>query len=490
MKQLVVSFIFIAILTSCTSDGSSDQLAIFQHGVASGDPLQDRVVIWTRVTAPGNQESIEVDWEFATDSLFERIIKYGKFTTGPDRDFTVKMDISGLNPGTKYYYRFKSLGETSMIGRTKTASQVTNEIKLAIVSCSNYEWGYFNAYKRIAERKDLDAVLHLGDYIYEYGTRQYRDSTISRFVQPEHEIVSLEDYRTRYAHYRTDPDLQAVHAAHPFITIWDDHEIANDSYVDGAQNHQQEEGDYIQRKGIARKVYYEWLPVREDEKLYRKISYGSLMDLVMLDERLEGRTKQLDSLQDPRFNDPSRSMLGEEQLAWFKNTLLSSQAKWKVIGNQVIYSDLRSASGGRNLDSWEGYPIEKQKIARFFIDEKIKNAVWVTGDTHTSWAFETMVEPVSEEPFAVEFGATSVNSGNWGDGKTSEQVAEREKGILENNPHLKYTNQKDHGYLLLTIKPDQVKADFMFVETNKVRSDKEVLGYSAIVRSGTSRISQ
>ena len=488
MKQLFASFIFIAILTSCTSDGLSDQSAIFQHGVASGDPLPDRVVIWTRVTPPERQDRVEVDWEFATDSLFESVLKYGKFTTGADRDFTVKLDINGLNPGTRYYYRFKSLGETSMIGRTKTAAQVAGEIKLAIVSCSNYEWGYFNAYGRIAEKKDLDAVLHLGDYIYEYGTRQYRDSTIERFVQPEHEIITLDDYRTRYAHYRTDPDLQAVHAAHPFITIWDDHEIANDSYKDGAQNHQQEEGDYVQRKEIARKVYYEWLPVRESEKLYRKISYGPLMDLIMLDERLEGRTKQLDSLRDPRFNDANRSMLGEVQLEWFKHTLSSSESKWKVIGNQVIYSDLRNASGGRNLDSWEGYPIEKQKIARFFMDEKIKNTVWVTGDTHSSWAFETMVEPISEEPFAVEFGTTSINSGNWGDGKTKEQVAEREKGILKNNPHLKYTNQKDHGYLLLTINQNQVKADFMFVETNKVRSDEEMLGYSAIVESGTNRI--
>ena len=219
MKQLFASFIFIAILTSCTSDGLSDQSAIFQHGVASGDPLPDRVVIWTRVTPPERQDRVEVDWEFATDSLFESVLKYGKFTTGADRDFTVKLDINGLNPGTRYYYRFKSLGETSMIGRTKTAAQVAGEIKLAIVSCSNYEWGYFNAYGRIAEKKDLDAVLHLGDYIYEYGTRQYRDSTIERFVQPEHEIITLDDYRTRYAHYRTDPDLQAVHAAHPFITI-------------------------------------------------------------------------------------------------------------------------------------------------------------------------------------------------------------------------------------------------------------------------------
>ncbi|MBX2961178.1 MAG: alkaline phosphatase D family protein [Cyclobacteriaceae bacterium] len=264
----------------------------FYHGVASGDPLHDRVIIWTRVTPEDSLPTIDVDWEVSTDQNFTSIKTKGKVTTSPARDYTVKVDVTGLSSDQTYYYRFKALGTTSMAGRTKTSPiDMKDSLKFAVVSCSNWEFGYFNAYARIAE-KELDAVLHLGDYIYEYGTGKYGDTTIGRINMPLHEIISLQDYRTRHSQYRLDEGLRQVSLMHPFIAIWDDHEVANDTYAEGAQNHQPEEGDFNERKQAAKQAYYEWIPIREGEKHYRTFSYGKLADIIMLDERLAGRTKQ------------------------------------------------------------------------------------------------------------------------------------------------------------------------------------------------------
>ena len=207
-----------------------------------------------------------------------------------------------------------------------TAAEETNQLNFAVVSCSNYEWGYFNAYGRIAEEENLSAVIHLGDYIYEYGTTSYGDTTIGRINIPTHEIISLQDYRDRYSLYRLDPDLIAAHKSHPFIVIWDDHEIANNSYVDGAQNHQDDEGSYEARKASARKAYYEWLPIRDTPNHYRDFKFGELADLFMLDERLAGRTKPADSLGDPSLLDENRTLLGQEQFGWLENNLKTSGA--------------------------------------------------------------------------------------------------------------------------------------------------------------------
>ncbi len=262
----------------------------FYHGVASGDPLPDRVVIWTRVTPDDSLSRIVVKWEISESPDFSTLIQHDTLSTTPLKDYTVKVDVTGLQPGTFYYYRFHALNATSPAGRTKTAPvSMPDSLKFAVVSCSNWEWGYFNAYARIAE-KELDAVIHLGDYIYEYGTGRYGDTTIGRINIPRHEIVNLKDYRTRHSLYRLDEGLRAMSAAHPLIAIWDDHEVANNSYTEGAENHQPEkEGDYATRKNAARQAYYEWLPIREGETHYRSFSFGELAHLIMLDERLEGR---------------------------------------------------------------------------------------------------------------------------------------------------------------------------------------------------------
>ncbi|MEL6194476.1 MAG: alkaline phosphatase D family protein, partial [Bacteroidota bacterium] len=380
----------------------------FYHGVASGDPLSDRVIIWTRITPEEEEDSISVSWKIATDTAMENIISSGEFQTSSSRDYTVKVDVTGLSADTYYYYEFESGGRKSLVGRAKTASEGTEDhLKFAVVSCSNYEAGYFNAYGRIADRNDLDAVLHLGDYIYEYETSVYGDSSLSNAGIRAHqgfETVSVDQYRARYSLYRLDKDLRRAHQQHSFICVWDDHESANDAYKDGAENHQpDEEGDWEERKEMARKAYYEWIPIREQESdvIYRSFSYGDLLDLIMLDTRLEGREIQRDSVTDPLLYAPDRTMLGTTQRDWFFGEMGGSSASWKLIGNQVVFSEFNvgwaaDPTQGQTpndvealfLDIWDGYPQERQIIIDYIRDQEVDNVIMVTGDIHSSFAFE------------------------------------------------------------------------------------------------------
>ena len=458
-----------------------ESLKPFYHGVASGDPYAESVLLWTRVSPETQLPEIKVTWEVAEDANFSAIVTSGSTTTGPEKDYTVKVEAIGLAAGTVYHYRFMALDGTSMTGKTMTAAEETSQLNFAVVSCSNYEWGYFNAYGRIAEEENLNAVIHLGDYIYEYGTDTYGDTTIGRINIPTHEIISLQDYRDRYSLYRLDPDLIAAHASHPFIVIWDDHEIANNSYVDGAQNHQDDEGSYLARKTAARKAYYEWLPIRDTPNHYREFKFGELADLFMLDERLAGRTKPADSLGDPSLLDENRTLLGQEQFNWLEENLKSSKAKWKLIGNQVIYSYLNWGyeTFNINLDSWDGYPQDQEKLASVIKDNEIENVIFITGDTHSAWAFEVTNQPfdeydpeTSEGAFALEFGTTSINSSNANERYSTDTVLLHEQKITnsEINPHLKYSNLRDHGYLLLRLTDEKVIANYKFVETLRERN--------------------
>jgi alkaline phosphatase D len=463
----------------------------FYHGVASGDPLPDRVILWTRVTPTDSMSSVSVKWEIAEDENFVSIYKSDSATTSPERDYTVKVDVDALKPDHIYYYRFTALGKTSITGRTKTAPvNAKDSLKFAVVSCANWEFGYFNAYDRIADRPTLDAVIHLGDYIYEYATGKYGDTTIHRINIPKHEIVSLKDYRTRYSLYRLDKGLRRVHQLHPFIAVWDDHEIANNSYVSGAENHQPDEGDYMKRKSVAKQVYYEWLPIRESGKHYRAFSFGPLADVFMLDERLAGRTKQADSLSDPRYSSADQTMLGTEQLEWFEQNMKASKATWKIIGNQVLFSavDYKTVSPKRprNLDSWDGYPKEKKKIIDFVGSNKINDIIFLAGDTHASWAIEATNELKKNYiPFAIELGTTSISSANGNEyNKSNEAVIADEKKLMHDNPQLKYFNDRDHGYLLVTLFPAKAKAEWYFVETLRKPDDKEFLGTKFEVNAG------
>ncbi len=480
----------------------NEDLEPFYHGVASGDPLPDRVILWTRVT-PRQAEAVEASWEISADEAFSEIAASGTYTTGPQRDFTVKVDATGLEAGTRYFYRFQALGQYSPVGQTRTArAGEVDQLRFAVVSCSNYEAGYFNALADIATREDLDAVLHLGDYIYEYGPGYYGDTSLQRKHLPPHEIITLEDYRTRYAQYRLDPDFQAAHRNHPFITIWDDHEITNNSYQSGAQNHQPEEGDYEQRKAAARQAYYEWLPVRAQpgDRLYRSFHFGELADLIMLDERLAGRSPQAESMAQEDYRSPDRSMLGVAQREWLFEELSASEARWKIIGNQVIFSDLDLSmfrpQSPRNLDAWDGYPAEKEQILSFLRSEDLQNVVFITGDTHASWAFEvpSSIADYQRRPasarLAVEFGTPSISSANWDEGRSLDTVLRAERVFLESghNPHLKDVNLHDHGYLLLELQPDRALVEWRFVEQLDTPNKAMRPGSRLMVRAGTHRI--
>lgn len=467
----------------------------FYHGVASGDPLTNKVVIWTRVTPDDSLASIDVSWEISENEQFESPVKAGSFTTSPKRDYTVKVDVDGLTPDTRYFYRFKALNQTSPVGRTQTlpAGHI-DSLKFAVVSCSNWQHGYFNGYNRIAD-KEVDVVLHLGDYIYEYGTDNAKNA--DRKHLPDHEIITLADYRTRYSQYHLDEGLRKMRLRHPMITIWDDHEVANNTYLEGAQNHQPGEGDFLARKAAAKKAYYEWIPIREGEKHYRTFTFGSLAELIMLDERNEGKTKPAAGVNDPIYAQQDRSMLGQEQLQWFETKLRNASPVWKIIGNQVMFSDLdRSAvspNNPRNMDSWDGYPAEKQKIADVIRSQNLKNVVFLTGDTHASWAFEVVADPLKKisadyQPLAVEFGTPSISSSNSNESMPDDSVKIREQKLTNTNPHLKYVNQRDHGYVLMTIYPNRVRADWFFVGSVLQPDNTERRAHTATVAVNSSSL--
>lgn len=503
-RNLLSILSFLLLISACKSvsipikdDGTAIFYTVqqkpFYHGVASGDPLADRVIIWTRVT-PMNEQEVKVKWIIATDNTFNEPVKTGVVRTDASKDYTVKVDVIGLNPNTIYYFQFEALSGKSVVGRTKTAAKNgQSPVRLAFVSCSNYEAGYYNAFARIAERDDLDAVVHLGDYIYEYEPNRYGDESLDRKHLPAKEITTLADYRTRYAQYRLDSDFQKVHQMHPFITIWDDHEIANNAYKEGAENHQAEEGSFKNRKAAAKQAYFEWLPVRDNTSrdIYRTIRFGEMVDLIMLDERIKGRTYPVDSVEQAEFAAASRSMLGREQLNWFKNELQNAKAVWKIIGNQVIFSPLDISGLGwgstMNLDAWDGYPYERSQICQFIEHNNIENIIITAGDTHSSWAFEVPSEK-SDKVIAVEVGTPSITSSNSDESNPLEKVIKAEQAILTKNPHLKFTDLRNHGYLLLSLTNSEATAEWYYVDRIDEPASGETMSKRFVVKSKTNKL--
>lgn len=350
--------------TGC-NDGSDEESseiqADFLHGVASGDPLQDKVILWTRLTPVDFSAPLKVTWEIATDDQFKQNLKTGTVQTNKTDDFTVKVDATGLQAGTTYYYRFRFGSKVSPVGQTKTLPVTTNKVSFAVCSCSNYPAGYFYVYREMA-KQNVDVVIHLGDYIYEYGADGYATEDAAKLGRTlpsdnNKEIIKLDDYRKRYALYRQDKDLQAVHQRHPFIVIWDDHELANDTWRDGAENHQDNEGSFSDRKLAALQAYFEWMPIRpfsntDHLNIYRQFNFGSLVQLTMLDTRIIARDKQLEykdyitasGLDAQKFQadltDPKRTLMGYTQRDWLVDKLKQSTATWNVIGQQVLMSKM------------------------------------------------------------------------------------------------------------------------------------------------------
>lgn len=375
MKVSAMSACTLAISTSLTGCGSNDKSSndnniSFKHGVASGDPLSDKVIIWTRVT-PEDEDittNIEVLYEVATDKDFTNIFRNGVVNTNIDIDFTVKIDVQELKENTRYFYRFKVDDQVSEVGTTKTLpTGEVEQVKMAVFVCSNYPNGYFNAYTDAAKIEYIDVSIHLGDYIYEYGMYKNDDlvskvpayatsiaKEIKRALPADNmmECITLKDYRKRYALYHTDSGNKAIHAAFPMIVVWDDHEIANDTYKGGAQNHDQTEGLFSVRAQRALQAYFEWLPIRpasNEKAIFRSFDFGNLVSLHMLETRLFARDKQLDyaDYYDSKgnfrleefladFSSKNRDMIGDEQLLWLSNQLKNSKAIWQVLGQQVL----------------------------------------------------------------------------------------------------------------------------------------------------------
>jgi len=459
----------------------------FPFGVASGDPQANSVILWTAINPFQKSNSNLVDWEVAMDEKFIEIIRNGQFEIHDTSGYTLKINVQELGPATTYFYRFKYENKYSPTGITKTLDLNPQNIKLAVVSCSNYEWGYFNAYKSISEIKDLDLVIHLGDYIYEYETGKYSSKKLKdRNHVPNHEIVTLQDYRSRYAQYRLDPDLQELHRKVPFITIWDDHEIANDAYAEGAQNHQDNEGSWESRKSVSKQAYFEWLPIQNQasRKISRKFSFGPLADLIMLDERLEGRSKQVNSKDDPLRYDTTRSMLGKNQRDWLIEEVTNSKARWKIIGNQVIFSNYdypeKFTLYSKNMDMWEGYPFERDLILNAWVKNNVQDVIIVTGDVHAAFSLDLRQNiRQSNTSIGREWVTTSITSGSLNEYIPTWKTRIVEKWFKEKNlnPHIDYINFRDHGFLLISIDQDKAVAEWRF-EKNilkpKAKTSKKV----------------
>ena len=494
--------------------------AAFQYGVASGDPLPHGVVIWTRVTptpdaTPGSGLGAKatVRWVVAEDPQLRRVVQRGVVRTDAANDHTVKVDVRGLRSGTAYFYGFTNGSSSSPVGATRTApatEELVARLRFGMVSCSNYTGGFFSAYRHLADRDDLDFVLHLGDYLYEYGNGDDRygppELAGVRDHDPATETVSLSDYRRRHALYKADPDLSRLHGKYAFITTWDDHEVTNDTWREGAQNHQPAtEGEYAPRRNRSYQAYDEWMPIRlpeardaEETRIYRRLRFGALADLTMLDLR-QYRDQQVAATDGAAIDDPDRTMTGPEQQAFLEDGLLATGSPaWRLFGNSVqimqvkapplpaaLAAALAALQGGPTpvtlpasgfallVDPWDGYTANRQRVLEVAA-EAAGDAVFLTGDIHSTWAADLPLDPgtylgtpTDASPSAgIEFVCPSVTSDNLDEitgsppRTTSIAVEEAIKGA---NRHIKELEFDSHGYSVVEVTPDVVQFDTYFI---------------------------
>ena len=531
MRQVAGTALLGTALAACTSTANHGDNADnvgplrFAHGVASGDPLSDRVILWTRVT-PGQDNGggdIAVRWQLATDAAMRSVVASGSVTTSAQQDYTVKVDAAGLLPGHVYHYQFESGAAKSTVGRTRTLPRAdVRQVKLAVFSCSNYPFGFFNVYADAALQGDIDAALHLGDYIYEYESSGYgaeQGKQLDRVSEPRDVLLRLEDYRRRYAQYRSDADLQAVHAAMPFIAVWDDHEIADDTWRDGSLDHKTSAyGPFKLRKLAAATAYHEWMPIRTPDpsaldKIYRSFDFGGIVSLHMLDTRVIGRDQQLmmssyfdanKQFDEARYRSdlysPRRQMMGAEQMVWLDRQVEQSTARWQMLGQQVLMARmeypqavvlgecsstdyvaakrraaldpasvtdrerrwLASPSLPCYLDSWDGYQSERERL--FAIMERHrKNVVVLAGDTHNAWASDLL--EANGRQVGVEFATPGVTSPGMEGGHPSRNPDDVAAMMTDMIAPLYYAQTSKRGYLVITASHEQVRCDFRFVDT-------------------------
>ncbi|MCV2351279.1 alkaline phosphatase D family protein [Paucibacter sp. Y2R2-4] len=517
----------------------------FSHGVASGDPLKDRLMLWTRVIdTQDSAASLSVRWEVALDADFKSLVSSGEALASADKDHTVKVDAGSLQPGQKYFYRFTCKGQTSPTGRSKTLPKQTERVKLAVFSCANYPSGFFNAYAEAAKRDDLDAAVHLGDYLYEYGRGDYGDAgakALGREVEPANEALSLNDYRRRYAQYRSDPDLRALHAALPMIAVWDDHEVCDDAWSGGGLNHQPaSEGAFATRKAAAIQAYHEWLPIRtgtKPDEIYRSFAFGDLLALHMLDTRLIGREQQLsynsfrtgsafDSAGfEAQLKRADRQLLGETQHNWLRQQMANSNATWQVLGQQVLMTRMKIPAALRfefdapgsglspkayaelllkaqlspatlteqertwlalpalplNLDAWDGYDTAREALLAS-AQNLNKNLVVLAGDSHNAWA--SNLADRAGTAVGVEFATASVSSPGIESYLGPDAAALLSSLLSQLNGSIAFANVSQRGFMVITATAQECLAEWVFVSNIASRSYSADVGHRLKVLPG------
>ncbi len=513
----------------------------FAHGVASGDPFPDSVLIWTRVTpttaaqpGSGKGPTVTVQWEVARDRRFRRVVRQGSFRTGPHRDHTVKLVVNKLEPSTWYYYRFRLHSHTSRVGRTRTAPPVNStpdHVRFGVVSCANLQAGWFTAYRGLVKRDDLHAIVHLGDYLYEYGPGQYgygQGEVDIRSHQPAHEMVSLPDYRQRHAQYKLDPDLQDLHAKYPWVITWDDHEVTNDQWAAGAENHQATEGDYASRKHRAHRAYDEWMPVRmngtarlgDGDRLFRRIVFGRLAELSMLDLRSYRSEMVKTAAPTPvpaaeaEISDPRRTITGKQQMDWLKESLSNNRVQWKVIGNPVMIAPVSFGAVPQqllgpindvtgllpedgfpyNVDQWDGYTADRREVYKHIRNHQVTDALFITGDIHSGWAaelpYDTSTYPNGDSA-GVEFVCSSITSNNLKDilgAPPRTASVPVENAITANNRHIKYLDFDSHGFSVLDLTSQRAQMDWFVIGDRKDKNTSITWSRSFVTKAGTGRI--
>ncbi len=489
----------------------------FTHSVASGEPQANSVLLWTRFVGEGETD---LEWQVSESADFARTVSEGRAAASPNRDYCAKAIASGLTSDRWYYYRFVAPdGSISPVGRTRTLPQgETDRFRLAVFSCSNFAFGWFNAYAHAAEADDCDLAVHLGDYIYEYEAGRYPSAGQAlerRMLAPDNEIVTLTDYRLRYATYRADRDLQRLHQLVPMIAVWDDHESANDSWKDGAQNHQPEtEGSWDARKAAAKRVYREWMPVSDEP--YAQYDIGDLATLFRLDTRLEGREEQfslqkvldgktspqemvaaLEAFRDGAWSDPERQLLGAAQEQWLADSLAASTARgttWQVLVQQVLIGKLASPTSlldllgdgvppfvrdrfmaanmasraglPLNMDAWDGYPAARERVfdAALAADA---NLLVLAGDTHNAWAFDLAHDGAR---VGVELGTASVTSPGFESYLSTIPANTLAKAVVEANDELKWADTSQRGYMTVELTQARATTEYRFLDGIRQRS--------------------
>ena len=487
----------------------------FSHNVASGEPSQRSVLLWTRFVSDASESKLRAEiWE---EGAPNKIISGGEVLASPARDHIAKIVVKGLKPGKRYNYRFIAPdGTNSPVGRTKTLPQGNvSKYRMAVFSCSNMPFGYFNAYAHANAVDDFDLVLHLGDYLYEYQRGYYplaKDAVAERLIEPVGEMIALADYRLRYASYRSDPDLQKLHAMHPMIAMWDDHEFTNDAYATGAQNHQANEGDWDERKLAAERAYREWMPVsdRVGDTYWTKYAIGNLAEIQLTESRVSARSKQL-SIGDPKgdaneilqqlkafhdgaLQDADRTMLGAVQERWLAKRFAAPNKRWNIWAQQTIVGALVQPQGlenwlasdavpfvkqrvmrgavaakagiPSNMDAWDGYPAARAK-ALSAAQAGNADLIVLTGDTHNAWAFDLSHDGKAA---GVEFAGQSVTSPGLESSFTGTDYATLSTALASANPGLAWADAGQRGYMAVELTPDKAVSEWRFTDSIKTRS--------------------